>query len=344
MWKDILKSSFISKQSENKALSTLLYDTFFGINLAYSRRRLAKFTNVVTNKFGLILNPSNCLFVRNGGCSFMTHGKIYEIAQDFPWYDVVISLGAGATGTYHFPIECFTALAGLDSAVLNSSVIHIPGGSYMEDWLALVGVRKSQIITTATIGARLLIVPEMAKCGLPYADQLTWLATTVRQSVFQNRTVPAIKKKIILIVRKKVRIVENINKVEQVVKAFATNHQYEFVKHSDNELPSLRDQIRMFSDASIVVGSHGAGQLFTAFLPFSACVVDFSLKRIDPWYIYARMAYIRKLNYLLYLAPSPGKREIPIQTLWGALYNCKNATEASQNSYHSDIWGRDFFR
>ena len=99
-------SSSISGSSK----SQVFFDEFFDMEVERNNsRKLAVFRHVVTNKFGLIVNlMDGCSSaVRNGGCFHMHHSKIYQYGAgggSYQVFDSVISLTAGASGTWHFPM------------------------------------------------------------------------------------------------------------------------------------------------------------------------------------------------------------------------------------------------
>jgi len=82
-------------------------DNFFDMELENQHEpKVARFENVLTNKFGLIVNPKNQKAVRNGGCFHMGAPKYFFMDDRNPnkQYDIVISLTSGASGTWHFPM------------------------------------------------------------------------------------------------------------------------------------------------------------------------------------------------------------------------------------------------
>ena len=99
-----------SSTSSSMSLPRVFFDEFFDMEVERNdSRKLAVFRHAVTNKFGLIVNlMDGCSSaVRNGGCYHMHHSKIYQYgagAGSYQVYDSVISLTAGASGTWHFPM------------------------------------------------------------------------------------------------------------------------------------------------------------------------------------------------------------------------------------------------
>ena len=116
---DTLKQNAYFDLNNKANRSETFFDEFFDMNLERNgSQKLAIFRNAVTNKYGLIVNlMDGCRSaVRNGGCYHMHHSKIYKYnagGGDNPVYDSVISLTAGASGTWHFHMvknECCNTL------------------------------------------------------------------------------------------------------------------------------------------------------------------------------------------------------------------------------------------
>jgi hypothetical protein len=301
-----------SKQNHQAvSLRTPFYDDLMNIAETNRPRRMAIFHNVVTNNYGLIADPKDCRFVRNAGCWYMKHTRIYAMAGDGVSHDVVISLTAGASGTWHFPMECFVALAGVDEDILRNAVIHVPSkSSFIMGWLQLLNISNSHVTDAPVVRAKTLYVPEMGRCGETFPTQIQWMRGIVglpldRQTV--NTAIPpvsssnvnsSIQLSILLIQRTGSRLIRNPQEVEHHVKAFASKNVMNFINHHDQHLPPLREQIHRFSQANIIVAPHGAALLFSTFAPPNACIIEF-MPILNPE-CYARIAYLRHVHYIMY--------------------------------------------
>lgn len=306
------------------------FDDLMNINITNQPRRMAVFNDVLVNNYGLIVNPSNCAFVRNAGCSYMRHPRIYNMLGHPKDYDLVINLGAGATGTWHFPMECFVALAGVDEAILRSATIHVTTrSSYIVSWLKLLNIADSQITDQPLIRAKKLLVPEMGRCGETFPSQIQWLraitnlplddpvAAESSKAIASNKE----RKTILLIQRSGSRPYRNPHEVESFVAKYAKNHDMDLIIHSDQNLPPLPQQIERFAKANLIVAPHGAALLFTAFVPSNACIVEF-MPILNPE-CYARIGYLRHLNYMLYTM-QPGA-DIKLGDLSEGMGKCMHA-------------------
>lgn len=183
--------------TNGEVLSTLLNSTSSTRRYAYldcmfnihddHPLRISIMRNIVTNNFGAIVNPTDCTLLRNGGCYFMHHGKIYQFHEHGSphVHDLVISLGSGASGTWHFPMESVVSLAYLDMSLLKQAYFLVPTKSaYILEWLTVLGISRQQVIEDKTVHARTLLVPEMGRCSVlrcdPFNQQLEWFVSTYK--------------------------------------------------------------------------------------------------------------------------------------------------------------------
>ncbi len=299
------------KDEQHLQLRTSFYDDLMNINETAKPRRMAIFKEVAVNNYGLIVHRDDCRYVRNAGCWFMKHSRIYTLNGQLHSHDHVISLGAGASGTWHFPMECFVALAGVDKAILEKSVFHVPTkSSFIMGWLHLLNIPDSNIIDSPFVLAKTLYVPEMGRCGETYPTQIQWLRQIVNLPLDHVKEtqdkLPSIineskindKFTVLLIHLSGSRQIRNPQEVEGHVRSYAEKNDLNFVLHHDQHLPSLSEQIHRFAKAHIIVAPHGAALLFSAFAPPNACIIEF-MPILNPE-CYARIAYIRKLDYIMY--------------------------------------------
>jgi hypothetical protein len=201
------------------------------------------------------------------------------------------------------------ALAALDSDAINSSFIHVPvKSSFILQWLDLLDIPADRIVDHAVIAASTLLVPEMGRCGCPYRSQLQWLRATFIPAALSklsphrlHSSASAAGKRIILIKRTKSRPVRNFSVLEEALRALAAQMvpPWHLVIHADDRLPPLAAQIALFAevDTRIVVAPHGAGELFAAFLPKGAGLVEL-ISESQACLVYARLTYLLDIPYV----------------------------------------------
>jgi len=128
------------------------------------------------------------------------------------------------------------------------------------------------------------------------ANAIATAASTATTSA--TKDLPAAKPLTLLMIeRNQNRGVVNMNEVHNYATTFARDHSLKLLVHSDLAFPALLDQMRNFAQADIVLAPHGAGLLFTTFLPYTSCVIEFSHPS-NP-YCYAHIAYVRNLSYVM---------------------------------------------
>ena len=162
------------------------------------------------------------------------------------------------------------------------------------NWLEAAGIKKTQIIADNIVFANTLYVPECGLCGRPYIRQLHWFRDINMPPL---QTLKKDKPIILYIERQHSRNVINSHEVINTIKSFATKYSYDVIIHSDHNLPSHNEQIIRFAKADIVLGPHGAGQLFTLFSPLHVCIIEFH--RVNEMNdCYGRLAYMMNFNYI----------------------------------------------
>ena len=317
-YNDTILSDLLDSSSNTTRL-TQYYDCMFDRYDTHPLR-MAVLHNALTNNYGAILNPSDCKLFRNGGCYFMHHGKIYKFLGKVHEHELVISLGSGASGTWHFPMESVVALAYLPDDLLRQAYFLVPSASqYITQWLSTLGVPHNHIIQEPTVLAKTLLVPEMGRCSIqrcdPYLEQISWFVKRFTSLAYHSSdngrsgrsidtsvaTTPTTntthRQPVILVIqRRNKRKVENFNAILELTRQFAVKNHMNVDIHDDENLPSLLEQIKQFTRADIIVAPHGAALLFSVFARPRACVIEF-LNPGDP-YCYSRLAYIRNMSYI----------------------------------------------
>lgn len=312
--------------STNTTLLTKFYDCVFDRYDTHPLR-MAVLRNAVVNNYGAILNPSDCKLFRNGGCHYMHHGKIYKFLGKMYEHDLVISLGSGASGTWHFPMESIVALAYLPKNLLHRAIFLVPQTSqYITSWLATLGIPSNRITDEPTVLAKVLLVPEMGRCSMgrcdPYLAQIDWFVSkftslawpdntntnndsnnnnnNIEKSIstdVTDATTSINRKPVILIVqRRSKRSVKNFDEMLVLTRKFAETNNMTVDVHDDKNLPSMLEQVRQFTRADIILAPHGAALLFSVFTRPNACIIEF-LTPESP-YCYMRLAYIRDFSYI----------------------------------------------
>jgi len=292
-----------------------ILDDLFLSAASFKDKHVLLLRNVFVDNWGLIVHPESCMAVRNGACH--PAAKPFA-AKPKSFYPLVITIATSWTGTWHFPMEDLVGLAYVDDGIASKAVIHVPYSSlYLEKWLLAIGVGRNRVVT-GTIGAKVLLVPQLAMCGKPFPSQLSWLREKLllppstiplhRHPSTDNHSLPShpvnqassLTGRIVFIERPDVRDLKYPQKsmLKNIVLSFAHQHRLQvYIHDSKSDAQSLTKQIEPFSRASMVVGEHGAGLLFTNFAPRHVCIIEVSSAK-NPL-CYARMAYMNKQHYIM---------------------------------------------
>jgi capsular polysaccharide biosynthesis protein len=219
------------------------------------------------------------------------------------------------------------ALANIeDESVVKKSFVHVTSRTpFAVSWLTALGIDAGRIIDHTVIAAKELYVPEMGRCGAPFYSQLEWLQH--RMAVLYPSTAPDNSTEghsVVLIRRTRSRTVSNHMQVESTVRTFSTARGLPFHVHSDDHLPSLPDQIRLFARARIVVAPHGAGELFVNFLLPGACVVEL-ISLSNTCLAYSRVAYVKRMHYIQCFMDANHGHRVDEKELAVALEGCFKA-------------------
>jgi capsular polysaccharide biosynthesis protein len=359
----------------NITLRYAFFNNLYSVGTSQHNRLMAIFSNVYTTDHGLIVDPLTCEYVRNGGCVYMigttdfilpilrshsytshspspsihssrSHSAVRHSTRSLPLppavavlphYDKVISLTSGASGTWHFPMEAFVALAGWPHEqipITDDFYFHVPRrNEYINSWMSLLKIPENRTISAPIINASTLLVPQMGKCGEIYETQLEWLQKTFLKSSVYHR--PSPYREILYIQRDDhgIRRIKNTVELDNHVGLFARRFKYKVIYHNDKTIGTLQEQIERFSSAPIIVAPHGAGLLFTAFSPANTCLIEF-MAGINP-HCYARIAYIRRFSYMMSIV---NESVANMKDLDSGLLRCHNHFEKSlQNAGLSSL-------
>jgi len=254
-----------------------------------------EFADALVTSNGYIVDERECTAVRNGGC--VARGTLGWSSSNgsLPRYAQVVTLAAHwGAAIWHFPMEALVALRHIDTETLAASVVHLPARNrYIEQWCDLAGVRWNKTVTGSVRAVRLL-APRMSVCGMPYTMQLDWLAGLVARGV----GLAAAHLNIVIMRRTKSgRRVHNFAAVERIVHDFVDENGGRIVLHDDAQLPTLREQLRLFAHASIVIGPHGAGETMLIASKPGACLIELME---TSWVnvCYMQVAYLRRHHYV----------------------------------------------
>lgn len=242
----------------------------------------AKFHSVWVSDDGMIVEKEGCRAIKSGGCAKHMYRQWAEPNVSIA-HDRVVTLATHfGDGHYHFPIEALTALAKRTDLLTPDSVLHVSKRTdFVQQWLALAGLAAHPVVD-GHIFARELAVPRPAKCSEPTTEQLLWLRSLVMNAL---GSAGSVKPDSLLLVKRanfsqsasnnKRRVIANFEAAVQApAEAHARAHSLRFVLFDDAALPPLREQLRLFSRARMIVAPLGAGEVGIVAAPLGACLVE----------------------------------------------------------------------
>lgn len=194
---------------------------------------------------------------------------------------VVVISGKWSHGIWHFPMEFLVGLSQIN--ITHDIIVHLNGyNNYVRQWLDLLHIHHH---VQGNIIADTLLIPTLGDCGAPSLKQLWWL----------KQSIPRSKKSdiVIYIRRRKSRRVQNDKVLLDIIR-----HSFHrrLRIHDDVNLPSLRDQLMLFSRATLIIAPHGAGLVNIIACRPNTRVIEF----MDPANInicYMRLAVLLGLQH-----------------------------------------------
>jgi capsular polysaccharide biosynthesis protein len=227
--------------------------------------RIAKIDGACVTDKGVILFGDNNV-AANGGKHdksrepfVLSRAHIEQIKQKAIFYESIISVAcAWQPYTWHFIIEVLPGIL-LSKKFMKYADCKIHLGrtnSIVEQWLRLVGIDVNRVIT-GDINCKNLFVPELAMYGTRHKLHLELLKENLECFTKKQSYIDLL----IYIKRTKSRQFTNSDEIESWLQMYAKANNLVYYIHDDSCLPSVKDQLEMFSNAKVVVAQHGAGSI-----------------------------------------------------------------------------------
>jgi len=270
--------------------------TLVGPRALEGRLRIATFQDVLCTPNGWIIDTKTCSYVGNGGCVDTVQP---DVPDTVPVYDHVVTIATKwADKTWHFPMEVLVGLAALPNDMWSNedTVLHVGALTpWVLEWLRIVGVPKRRV-ATGTLVAKVLMAPEMARCGSPLGPHIRWLRLNVAKQLGTLNGPMQSRRSLVLVKRTKSRRLRNFEAVNQTVQASSNKLGLSVYLHDDSNMPKLQEQLARFAEASVVVAQHGAGLLNLIAVASDTIVVEF-IDAARPNVCYARLSVMQGNSY-----------------------------------------------
>lgn len=264
--------------------------------------------------------------------------RTIEVQMTSPVVDNVITL-AGSLGSwlspYHGPFDIISSLVSVNASILqnNSTFLHIPGRSkYIMEWLDIVGIAPDRIVTSEGMGiwAKRLYVPRWT-LHFPSSMQYHWLQAQVWSAI----GIPDISSRNhLVVIKRSTRGISNHDtSVMRLALDYAASNKLQVYIHDDRDLPSVRDQLRAFAKAKIILAPHGAGEAFMIATAPGACLIEMFKPCFTP-NNFSRQSTLLGLHYVaisLKVSETENSREcqktnapVHVEELQAAMQKCSN--------------------
>ncbi len=178
----------------------------------------------------------------------------------------------------HWLMDCLPKLAlleSLDNQSKNQFMFIIPDKlpQQMTDSLKLLGIPSSQIIPLPEEG---IMVEKLILChatqhpGRPNKQHLLWVRNSLLTSVIGNPHTTTLASRRIYLSRSKYSLRRSIVNENEILPIL---ERYNFEVIHPEQL-SLAEQIRIFAEAKVVLGPHGAALYNQIFCPYGASIIE----------------------------------------------------------------------
>lgn len=236
----------------------------------------------------------------NGGC-FYPH-KVPVSTEPFEQVEQAITLvGRWGGDIWHYPMESLVGLMAAPSEFRDdpATVIHVSKvNKYIQQWTEIVGVDPRRL-RSGVIRASRLCVPRMGECGAPYPEQVAWLRNHVARALHGDAKLNRNTRLVVLVKRNRRRPLLNHNSLETALQRLLVQHGMAMYIHDDASLPPLKEQMKHFRNADLVVAPHGGSAVLMSAMSTGSTFVEM----MDLGYTNVcslRLAYLCGLRYIAY--------------------------------------------
>ncbi|CAM9129006.1 unnamed protein product [Ectocarpus sp. 12 AP-2014] len=276
---------------------------------------LVSMVDVFVNRKGAVWNEQD--FIAPVNCARFAKDEaedaLLEAAGDVPRYinsyeKVFMMAQEWGPNYYHFTVEHLPRITlALDVLLENPDimiVMHHHGHDKWHDTSAeleahmelfeLIGISRERIVYTShEVHANLAIVPTTTNCGDPDPNMVNMLRNRFLQGLFPATDgVPPVPPRpvIVLIVRSNIRGLENNDEVKEALERnFPSFDVVEFFGTDP-----VRDQLKTFATAAMIIAPHGAGLANMIVAPLHTPVLEIAPLECPPCFL--RLAF--KLHHI----------------------------------------------
>ena len=219
------------------------------------------FTHAVVTRFGYVISrhlkvvPLQCMSE-----DFKPHPPTGY--KQFPLYDEVFVIAQfWGEGYYHRNMEMLPRLGPYLYFLQQYPhvKIHTAGdGAKMKEFMVVLGLDPDRL-TSGDIRAGIVHLPQSTGCGGTSQVQGTQILSKHFQDYAKEHFGKVRKRAIVLVKRSFRRRLLYHDEILARMKNISLDYNLEFIHFDDMDLPDLKETIRIFNKAFVIVGPHGAG-------------------------------------------------------------------------------------
>ncbi|CAB1118780.1 unnamed protein product [Ectocarpus sp. CCAP 1310/34] len=267
---------------------------------------LVSMVDVFVNRKGAVWNEHD--FIAPVNCARFAEDEaedaLREAAGDMPRYinsyeKVFMMAQEWGPNYYHFTVEHLPRITlALDILLENPDIMIVMHHHGHDKWhdtsveleahmelFELIGISRERIVYTShEVHANLAIVPTTTNCGDPDPSMINMLRNRFLQGLFPGTDgVPPVPPRpvIVLIVRSNIRGLENNDEVKEALERnFPSFDVVEFFGTDP-----VRDQLKTFATASMIIAPHGAGLANMIVAPLHTPVLEIAPLECPPCFL-----------------------------------------------------------
>ena len=207
--------------------------------------------NCKFNNDGLIVSNNKKYVNSSCGSKYKFNNNI-DINNSLKINKGIYICGKWSNEYWHFIYEYMSSILNIEDYKEYKIIVNKKSKPVLE-WLNLLDILPENIINNS-YSTNKLIIPRPQNCGNPSNEILLKLRNILLTKV-------EIKKQnnLVLIKRTKNRFIKNNEELKKYLLNYCRLKKYNLIIHDDDNLPSIKNQLSLFSNAIIVIGPHGAG-------------------------------------------------------------------------------------
>jgi len=160
-------------------------------------------------------------------------------------------------GHFHLMVEVIPKLSLYVDFLKQNPQIRIVGPRKMKVYMNILGLNASRLISGIVRG-KVVYQPKSTRCGNANVVESQMLSILFRHHIERTNRLLS-RNTLVMIIRSGRRKLFFQQEIEQVLRLASNAYNLTFQKFSDRPVPPVREQMRIFYSAVLIVAPHGAG-------------------------------------------------------------------------------------